>query len=44
MKIKPNTVKWLAYAGATAALVVVFLLYTQPGFMVTVADQVWSCF
>ena len=48
MRLKPRlakrTAKWLAYAAATVALVVVFLLYTQPGFMVTVADQVWSCF
>ncbi len=44
MKLKPATAKWLAYAGATVALLGVFLLYTQPDFMVTVAEQVWSCF
>ncbi len=44
MKIKPTTAKHLAYAVAVVALLAVFLLYTQPDFMVTVADQVWSCF
>jgi hypothetical protein len=29
---------------AVLALLAVFLLYTQPDFMRTVADQVWSCF
>jgi len=33
---------WLA--GALAALGGVFALYVQPSFLVTLVDQVWSCF
>ena len=29
---------------ALALLVGVFLMYTRPGFLVTLADQVWACF
>jgi hypothetical protein len=29
---------------AIAALLGVFALYTRPGFLLTLADQVWSCF
>ena len=36
--------KLLAYAGAVAALLAVFALYTRPEIMVTLADQIWSCF
>jgi hypothetical protein len=32
---------WLA---AVAALLGVFALYLQPGFVFTLAQQVWSCF
>ena len=32
---------WLV---ATAALLGVFALYTQPDFLVVLADQVWACF
>jgi len=32
------------YGLALAALVGVFLLYLQPDFMVTLAQQVWACF
>jgi hypothetical protein len=32
---------WLA---AVAASLAVFALYTRPEFMLTLADQVWSCF
>ena len=32
---------WLA---ATAALLGVFALYTQPDFLVVLANQVWACF
>ncbi len=34
----------LAWAAGAALLAVVFLLYTQPDFVVMMADQVWSCF
>ena len=33
---------WLATAGV--ALAGAFALYTQPAFLVTLIDQVWSCF
>ena len=29
---------------AVLALLAVFALYTQPEFMVMLADQVWACF
>ena len=32
---------WLA---ATVALLGVFALYTQPDFLVVLANQVWACF
>ena len=34
----------LVYAGASAALLGVFALYTAPDFMVTLAQQLWACF
>lgn len=34
----------LLAAMATLALAGVFLLYTQPDFMVQMANQVWTCF
>jgi hypothetical protein len=36
--------KPLGYAAAVLALLAVFALYTQPDFMVTLADQLWACF
>ncbi|MGR4867479.1 hypothetical protein ACIPRI_01280 [Variovorax sp. LARHSF232] len=33
---------WLA--AAAAVLAAVFVLYTRPTFLVTLVDQVWSCF
>jgi hypothetical protein len=36
--------KFLAYAAAVVVLLAVFLLYTRPQMMVTIADQVWACF
>ena len=32
------------WTGAVAALLGVFSLYTQPDFLVTLANQVWACF
>lgn len=34
----------LVYAGVVAVLLAVFALYTRPDFLITLADQVWSCF
>ena len=39
-----RTRKLLAYAGAIAALLAVFALYTRPAILVTLADQLWACF
>ncbi len=36
--------KGIAWSAGTAVLVGVFLLYTQPQFMVALADQLWACF
>ena len=36
-----QTLTWLA---ATTALLGVFALYTQPDFLVVLANQVWACF
>ena len=35
---------WALGALAVAAALAVFALYTQPGFMVMLADQMWACF
>ncbi len=35
---------WLAALAAAAALLAVFAWYLQPGFMLTLADQLWACF
>jgi hypothetical protein len=32
------------WASAVAVLLGVFSLYTQPDFLVTLANQVWACF
>lgn len=32
------------YALALAVLAAVFAAYLQPGFLVSLADQLWSCF
>ncbi len=36
--------KFLAYAAAIAVLLAVFVLYTRPQIMVTLAEQIWFCF
>ena len=36
--------KLLLIAIAVAGLLGVFLLYTDPQFMITMADQLWACF
>lgn len=39
--------RWMqaaAFAAGLGVLAGVFLLYTQPSFMVTLIDQLWSCF
>ena len=34
----------LAWGAALLALLAVFALYTRPEFLLTLADQLWSCF
>lgn len=34
----------LLWSAATATLLAVFSLYTQPDFLVQLANQVWTCF
>jgi hypothetical protein len=36
--------RWLFHAAAVVALLGVFLLYLRPDFIVTLSNQVWSCF
>ncbi len=43
MLLKPRF-KIVAYTAAVLACAGVFMLYMQPEFMVTLADQLWSCF
>ena len=40
----PMTRKLLWYATALAALLGVFMLYTQPETMINLAEQLWACF
>ncbi|WP_185878875.1 hypothetical protein [Variovorax sp. MHTC-1] len=46
--MRPSTRHRLVQAGwlgaAALALLGVFALYTRPGFLVTLADQIWACF
>jgi hypothetical protein len=42
--VNVRTRKLLAYGAAVAVLLAVFALYTRPGIMVTLADQLWACF
>lgn len=39
---KPHQLAWSALAGAV--LLAVFALYTQPDFLLKLADQLWACF
>lgn len=41
--MKP-AVKLAWYAATLALLALVFALYGQPDFLMTVANQVWGCF
>ncbi|MBP7412412.1 MULTISPECIES: hypothetical protein [Simplicispira] len=43
-RIRKRWLARLAGAAAVLALLAVFALYTQPEFMVMLADQVWACF
>lgn len=41
MKRWPN---WVGAGLALALLLTVFSLYTRPDFLLTMANQLWSCF
>lgn len=43
-KSRPPLVQAAWLGAAALALSGVFALYTRPGFLVTLAEQVWSCF
>jgi len=34
----------LAWGAVVLVLLAVFMLYTRPDFLVTLADQLWACF
>ncbi len=40
----PRARTLVAYAIALAVLAGVFALYTQPQLLVTLSEQIWSCF
>jgi hypothetical protein len=40
----PRARNVLGWAAALAVLAAVFALYTRPGVMVMLADQLWACF
>ncbi|MEN5178960.1 hypothetical protein [Comamonas sp. 4034] len=45
--LAPRRRLWLRAGGwalAAVVLAAVFMLYTQPEFMVRMADHVWACF
>ena len=41
MKIRHRLMLW---SGALMVLLAVFSLYLRPAFLLTLADQLWSCF
>lgn len=41
---RQQIIRALAYAGALGVLLAIFAAYTRPDFLVTLADQLWSCF
>jgi hypothetical protein len=40
----PSSRRVALWGAALAALLAVFVLYLQPGLVVTLANQLWSCF
>jgi hypothetical protein len=36
--------RWLGWTAVLAALLGIFSFYTDPHFMVDVADKIWACF
>ncbi len=42
--MKPLAVRALAWAAVAAGLLATLALYHRPDFLVSLADQLWSCF
>ena len=42
--LRQRLLQTAAWLGATAALLSGFALYTQPDFLVILANQMWACF
>lgn len=42
--MRPLLTKALVWGGVALALLGTLALYNQPGFLVNLADQLWSCF
>jgi hypothetical protein len=40
----PLWLRVLVWTAIMTVLLAVFALYTQPDFMLTLADQIWACF
>jgi hypothetical protein len=40
----PLVVRVLSWSAIALALLATFALYSRPAFLVSLADQVWSCF
>lgn len=43
-RLRFNWRKGLLWSGVLLALLGVFMLYTRPEFLVSLADQLWACF
>lgn len=44
MRQFPSHRKLLAWGAVLLVLLAVFMLYTRPDFLMSLADQVWACF
>ncbi len=44
MNFRPVAITTMIWSGVALALVCVWSMYTQPDFLVKLADQLWSCF
>ena len=42
--MSPAMLRALGWLAATLVLLATFALYSRPAFLVSLADQIWSCF
>jgi hypothetical protein len=42
--LPPLAIRALVFGAVLCVLLAVFSLYTRPDFMLTLANEVWSCF